>query len=190
MDVVVRPVRAGEAAALRAVRLRALADAPEAFGETLEHSRARGPASYEELVADAVAGRAFVGVAELAGELVGMTGVRRHDPGKFGHRAMVWGVWVAPEARGVGVAGALLDQAVAWSRVAGVGTLELTVVVDNLVALRLYRRAGFVVYGTDPDAMRQGDRSVAEHLMQLRLDAADVEVRPAQAGEGGARQVG
>ncbi|HYT24960.1 MAG TPA: GNAT family N-acetyltransferase [Actinomycetota bacterium] len=188
--MVVRPVRAGEAAALWAVRLRALADAPEAFGQTLDEARASGPASFEELVADAVAGRQFVAVAEArraerAGELVGMTGVRRSaQEGKFAHRAVVWGVWVAPEARGLGVAGAMLDQAIDWCRASGVGTVQLTVVVGNTAALRLYRRAGFVVYGTDPDAMRDGGRSVPEHLMLLRLDAEPVAVRAVRAGEG------
>jgi RimJ/RimL family protein N-acetyltransferase len=171
VDVAVRPVRAGEAAALWSLRLRALADAPEAFADTLDEASARGPGAGEELLAGQAHGRQFVAVAELAGELVGMTGVRRADWAKFRHRATLWGMWVAPEARRAGVAGVMLDQAVAWCRAAGVGSVALSVVVGNLAALRLYRRAGFVVYGTDPDAMREGGRPVAEHLMLLRLDA-------------------
>lgn len=52
-------------------------------------------------------------------------------------------LYVAPEAKGAGVAQALMDEAVAWSRDRGAAALYLSVWENNLRAQRFYRRYGF-----------------------------------------------
>ena len=52
----------------------------------------------------------------------------------------------------------------------GVSWLHLSVSSAADEARRLYERVGFRVWGTEPDALRDGGRSVVEHHMALRLE--------------------
>ena len=47
--------------------------------------------------------------------------------------------------------------------------LSLGVAAGNAAALRLYRATGFVIYGTEPAAIRAGGADHDEHLMTLDL---------------------
>lgn len=133
-----RTVRPEEWARLRALRLRALAADPRAFGRTLAEEEAMPP---EEWRAKWLSPRGACFVVErVDGGWVGMCGVlRKEDVGPV----EVLGMWVAPEARGAGAGLALLDAARAWARERAAATIELWVNVDQLPAVRLYERAGF-----------------------------------------------
>ncbi|MGZ6027691.1 MAG: GNAT family N-acetyltransferase [Caulobacteraceae bacterium] len=54
-------------------------------------------------------------------------------------------VAVRPEARGRGVAGAMIAEALARGRAAGFGQAQLTCVIGNAPARRAYERAGFTL---------------------------------------------
>jgi ribosomal protein S18 acetylase RimI-like enzyme len=51
----------------------------------------------------------------------------------------------------------------------GVEYVDLSVSAWNRAALRLYEDLGFIVWGTEADALRDGDSVVADHHMTLRL---------------------
>jgi RimJ/RimL family protein N-acetyltransferase len=74
--------------------------------------------------------------------------------------------WRSRIAIADGLAERLLDHA----RMAHVSVVLLTVVVDNTRARRVYDRWGFAVYGTEPRAVRVGDRDLDEILMARQLD--------------------
>ncbi|HEX8784997.1 MAG TPA: GNAT family N-acetyltransferase, partial [Telluria sp.] len=76
-------------------------------------------------------------------------------------------MWVAPEARGRGVAAALLQDAIAWARSIGAQRIRLGVVGGNEAAARLYARAGFRDVGA-PAPLRPGSAAL-EQTMQLEL---------------------
>jgi RimJ/RimL family protein N-acetyltransferase len=57
----------------------------------------------------------------------------------------LYSLWLAPEARGLGLAGDLLDAAVQWARSKHVHTVTLRVAPDNDVARGIYEKAGFRV---------------------------------------------
>lgn len=76
-------------------------------------------------------------------------------------------MWVAPEARGQGVAGALLDEAVRWASARSAVALQLGVTCTNDAALRLYQRAGFVDAGVR-EPLRP-DSDLVEQRMRLTL---------------------
>ncbi|WP_370188806.1 GNAT family N-acetyltransferase [Aeromicrobium sp.] len=81
-------------------------------------------------------------VACLDGTDVGTAGV--------GADHELLGMWVAPAARGTGVADRLVD---AVARHAGAGApLHLRVMAGNDVGVRFYTRCGFVVTDPEPDA--------------------------------------
>lgn len=87
-------------------------------------------------------------VAERAGVVVGNAGLTAQGAVRRRH-AMGLGMAVARDAQGQGVGTALMAALVDWAdNWAQVLRLELTVFVDNLPALALYRRFGFELEGT------------------------------------------
>lgn len=165
-DAAVRPLAAHEWALYRALRLRALRDAPEAFGSTLAEEEKRVDADWAwRLNLGATSGRDRPLVAELGGAAAGLAWAR--VDAQDASRVNLFQVWVAPEARGRGVAGALLDAALAWARTVGARSMQLGVVCGNDAARRLYARAGFVAVGA-PEPQRPGS-SRMEQVMRLEL---------------------
>ena len=61
-------------------------------------------------------------------------------PAPFG---FLYDLWVAPDARGRGVAKGLLDWVAAWGRAHGLGKLKLEVAATNGPARALYAATGF-----------------------------------------------
>lgn len=163
--VPVRRLLAHEWQAYRALRLRALAQDPDAFGSTLAAEQALPDDTWASRVARSeVSGIDCALVAQAGDALVGLlwAKVDPADPG----RVNLFQMWAAPECRGRGVAAALLDQALRWARERGTRVVHLGVNRANASALRLYERAGFQAIGA-PYPMREG----APHIEQeMRLD--------------------
>jgi ribosomal protein S18 acetylase RimI-like enzyme len=153
----VRRIRADEGAQLKALRLRALAEEPEAFGESVADAEMRDEAAYVARARAASDGdrRAWF-LAELAPETgsaaehvaVGLAMGRRRPP----DTCMVFSVWVAGTARGRGVGRALVDAIAGWARSWAATTLVLWVYRSNESAIRFYERLGFMVQWDGPDA--------------------------------------
>ncbi|KYF47646.1 hypothetical protein BE08_31515 [Sorangium cellulosum] len=167
----VRRLTDADAAPLRALRLRALREEPDPFLATFEEEQAR---PLEDLIArlrqqsdtsDSAVLGAFDGAA-----LVGMLGFYRDGHRKARHRVGLWGMYVAPEARGRGHGRALLDAALAGiAAIPGTEQVHLGVAATSGAARELYLRAGFQVTGTLPRAMKDGDRYIDEELMMRPL---------------------
>lgn len=128
---------------VREVRLRALATDPDTFGSTVQREEAWPPEVWQERLA---ADHPTLLAREDDGTPVGMAGgyavpATGSGPVADTRAAMVWGMWVAPEARGRGHGAALLRAVLAWADTAG-RTAYLHV-SDGNPAARLYRAAGF-----------------------------------------------
>ena len=74
--------------------------------------------------------------------LVGVAGLRLHDRVKLRHKGVLWGMYVRPEARGTGLAAALVQRIVEHAETTLVEDVCLTVVASNAAAVRLYGAAG------------------------------------------------
>ncbi len=167
--IAIRPLAEGDAAAFKALRLKAIQDSPSAVqptheeeaARTLEDTRQRIRATEHEVVFGA-----FVG-----GTLIGVTGLRRHVPVQAAHKAVLWGVFVDPAHRRGGVARRLLDAAIGHARSSQVLQIQLCVNTENPRAQALYRSAGFEAFGVEPRALCVGGRFYDEAHMVLRLDA-------------------
>ena len=147
-EAVVRWIRPDEVEVYRAFRLRALADAPDAFGDSYALAIARPPEFWHERVAQTSAGvdSVLMVAADAATDAwLGMTGCFVEDPSEG--VALVVSVWVAPEARRRRLARRLLDAVVEWARERKIGRLRLWVVESNLRARGLYEGAGFTPSG-------------------------------------------
>jgi ribosomal protein S18 acetylase RimI-like enzyme len=79
-------------------------------------------------------------------------------------------MYVQPAARRRGIGAALLSAANAFARgLSGVGLIQLSVAETAEAALRLYQRAGFRIWGTEPEALDVAGRRVAVHHLVLAL---------------------
>lgn len=78
---------------------------------------------------------------------------------------------VAPEARGRGVARSLGEAALAFARDAGFRSMQFNAVVEtNTVAVALWKKLGFEIVGTVPEAFDHPMHGpVSLHIMHRRL---------------------
>ncbi|HZO12285.1 MAG TPA: GNAT family N-acetyltransferase [Polyangiaceae bacterium] len=152
-----------------AVRLRALRDHPEDFYASVEDEATLPMEEVKERLARDPR-QAFVLGAFPDGELVGTAGMFRERFGKAHHKAVVWGMYVAPRARRRGIGRKLMVELVARARAAGVERLQLSVSAGNRAARALYIELGFEPWGMEPDSFRVDGRSIDEEHLALRLN--------------------
>jgi len=136
----IRPVRRGEGARLRALRLTAIDEAPHAFFWSLRTEREITARQWERWADDP--GNDRVMFVAVDGEAwVGMAGCSLR--GDASATLDATGMWVAPAARGLGLGERLIDAIIEWGRARGAGRMEFAVTETNEVAIALYRRLGF-----------------------------------------------
>ena len=111
-------------------------------------------------------------VEEEGGErLVGVTGFRRHENMKERHKSFIWGVFVHPDHRGQGIAGALLDDLIRrHAAQPGIRQIQLQVTEENAGAVGLYTSRGFQVFGREEEALFVEGRYYTDLHMVRRLD--------------------
>ena len=140
--VSIRRLRAGETTHFRDIRLRALKDAPLAFGESVAEARKRPKANWEHAASRFSRGSTgAVFIADDGRRWVGMIGIRASDDEP--ELMWIWGMWVDPRVRRTGVASRLIDRAVAWAGRQGAARIRLGVFKENTDAYHLYRGLGF-----------------------------------------------
>lgn len=166
LDLNVRGLRLGEATLLRDLRLRALKDAPEQFGETLEEVLARPREGWEALTASLVPpSTQAMFLAEVNGDPVGsvyaLHDAEATDVGRLG------GMWVASAQRRRGIGMALLEAVKVWALKLGKRHLRLWVACDSGAARGLYERAGFRLTGAQRAFPGAQLRSIVEMNLEL-----------------------
>ena len=170
-QVAIRPTREADVKAYRELRQEALRLHPEAFGGSYEESLTYPIERWQKNVRDgAGSDRSILFVAEANGTLVGMTGIYRHDGAKMHHNANIWGVYVRSEWRGMGIIDALIEACLDWAASHSVRSVKLSVVTTNIPAIRCYARAGFSVFGLEPEVIAANDLYYDELLMVRRVD--------------------
>ncbi|HEV2676726.1 MAG TPA: GNAT family N-acetyltransferase [Aliidongia sp.] len=165
----IRPLTQADAAGFRALRLEGLRLAPDAFSAAYEDEVERGEAEFASRIPDAPPSAIFGAFRD--GRLVALTGLAVRPGAKERHKGLIWGVYVAADARGLGLARRLLDTAIAHARtIEGLEILQLGVAVTNEPAKALYGAAGFEVFGIERKALRLAPgRYVDEELRMLEL---------------------
>ncbi len=145
--------------AVREVRLRALADSPDAFGVTLEEARAQTEAVWRQ---------------RLEGSNPTLLALDEDHPVGMGGGflppetdvAWIWGMWIAPEWRGTGLGRRIVDELVRWTQGTG-RAVHLHVAEGNDAARALYVSSGFVATGRW-EPLRDGSPVLIEKLVLTR----------------------
>lgn len=140
--LVIRRIGVDEADRYRDIRMRALAEAPEAFATTYEEAAARPGRWWHDMVAE-MASRSDTGLwlAEDGERWVGLAGsfTPPDDPDVI----ELMQVWTDPDVRRRGVAERLLLTVIAQGAVSRSTAFELWVASSNASAIALYRSLGF-----------------------------------------------
>jgi len=148
----VRILNSADAAAFRALRLRALKEHADAFTSSYEEEVRKPLAATEERLG---AGDNTFWGAFVDGQLQGMVGLSREPRAKNRHKGDVVAMYVAPESGRRGLAKALLQAVIDHARnVIGLEQLVLSVTRSNEAARQLYRAAGFTTFGVEPRAIK------------------------------------
>jgi ribosomal protein S18 acetylase RimI-like enzyme len=159
----IRQTRAGDWAALRRLRLRALADAPGAFASTLDAELAFADDVWRRRAGEDPAAATLI--ASDGGDDIGLARIFA-EPDPPG-RAHLVSMWVDPGHRRRGVARALIDRAIGWAAERHADEVILWVADRNAAARRLYEQIGF-----RPTGERQplpSDPAITESLLRLPL---------------------
>jgi RimJ/RimL family protein N-acetyltransferase len=163
----IRELRDADVEAYVELRRRALLDSPLAFAASPGDDFVSSPDRVRQQLQT---GADWVIFGAFRPDLVGTVGLFRGRHPKAFHKAHLWGMYVEPVHRRRGVAAGLLDAVIRHARsLPGVASIHLGVTAAASEARRLYERAGFRVWGTEPDALRHEGWSVDEHHMVLRL---------------------
>lgn len=162
-DIAIRRLLAADAEGYRSIRLAALADAPEAFGSDVATESASPVDAFANTLRSGYVAGAFAGE-----RLVAIAGFRALEREKTRHRGDIWGVYVAPDARGTGIGRRLMEHVLDYARTQ-VLQVHLAVTASNGAAVALYEHLGFIRYGTEPRALKVNGRYLDEHLMVLQF---------------------
>lgn len=169
----IRLLTEADAAPFWELRLKSLQEEPEAFGAAFVEEcdkplesiivRFRNEwASPENFL--------IVG-AFLEGKLVGLVGLFREQRIKLRHKATVWGMYVLPEYRNIGIGKTLLLDLIGRAKgIKGLEQLNLSVVETKQAAAKLYASCGFKAYGLEERALKVEGKYYAETHMVLQFD--------------------
>jgi len=171
MPIAIRELTEDDAAIYWPLRLRALREEPQAFGASYDDSKDRPLDQVAAQFRDTANGGGCTLGAFADGQLVGTATLVRHSGAKIAHVGDIYGMYVAPEARGQHAGRLLLEAIIARARAAdGLEQLHLAVVTTQAPAHALYRALGFQAYGRLPHALKLPDgRYCDEELMLLWL---------------------
>lgn len=163
--IVIESITLQNLALFKAVRLRALQEAPYAFGSTYARESAFTESEWVARL-DRWNGQRGVGfIAVDAGSPCGIAGTLLDE--KDPRRADLVSMWTAPSHRQTGVGRLLVNQVLEWAGERNVSTLLLMVTSNNASAIRFYERLGFVRTGrTEP---YPNDPAVEEYEMSRRV---------------------
>lgn len=162
MNLDLRRLVPTDAAALRALRIEAFTHHPREFRSTPAEEAAEPLAALEATLAR----DCYLGLFD--GEtLAGATGLAIEPRAKLAHKATVKGVFVRQSHRGQGGAEGLL-RALLAEAAGKVEAVHLSVSDGNGPALRLYTRLGFVIWATEPRALKLADGTFVDEMSMVR----------------------
>ena len=150
----------------KVLRLRSLADSPDAFGRTLAEEQERSDTEWSNRIASSAPSNIDLPlVAEVDDQAIGLAWgrIEKSNPDV----ATLYQMWVAPKHRRHGLGQSLLETIITWSRDKNANYLELGVTFYDSPAMRLYKRAGFEPVG-NPRQFRQGSDLLGQK-MRLKL---------------------
>ena len=145
----IRRISPDDGLVLRDLRLRSIADAPNAFGQPLEEARGRPEKEWSRSARQSSHGdnRTWL-LAETDDGPVGLVQGRKRRPSTL----LLFSMWVDPSVRRLGVGRTLIESLEGWGRGWDAAETILWVYGANDAAIRFYRDLGFELVRGGQDA--------------------------------------
>jgi GNAT superfamily N-acetyltransferase len=177
--MVIRRLVPTEAPEYRALMLEAYERHPDAFTSSVAERAALPPSWWESRLAHGDRPAELVFGAFQNVELAGVAGLSFESRKKLRHKAALFGMFVPPRFRGLGLGRQLVVAALEFARSrAGIKIVQLTVTQGNASAEALYRSCGFVEFGVERFAVAVGSGYVSKVHMSCSVDLAVKSVLP------------
>lgn len=163
-EINIRRLNIDDANDFRTIRLSGLKHNPEMFGSTYAVESQSPLALFAERIERSVIVGAF-----HKNQIVGVIIFLQETGLKNAHKANIYGFYIEPQFRGQGIATQLLQTVLSYAQ-DYVEQIMLSVVSTNDLAIQLYKKHGFQIYGTEPRAMKSEIGYQDEILMVLFLN--------------------
>ncbi|TVY03994.1 GNAT family N-acetyltransferase [Paenibacillus cremeus] len=158
-----------DARSYQEIRLSALKINPEAFGSTYEREVIFSLETVIERMKP-TRDKFVLGAFNDNGSLVGIVAFVRESGLKTAHKGNVFGMYVAPEMRGQGLAKTLMLELIRKAKDCdGLEQINLAVISENGIAKKLYKSLGFTVYGVEHNALKYNGQYFDEDFMVLKV---------------------
>ena len=171
LDLRIRRIGPDEGLLLRELRLRSIADAPDAFGQPLRDAERRAQADWTRSARRSARGdgRTWL-IAEDRQRSLGLVQGRRRSPSSL----LLFSMWVDPSIRRLGVGRLLVERLESWGRGWGARETILWVYAGNRLAQSFYRDLGFAPIrgGQDAEAGARFGALAMRREIHARADQA------------------
>ncbi len=163
-QILIRPLIPADAEVFIKLRHEALEKEPLMFAASVEDDSALSLSFVQQALKDTNKSITF---GAFFSELIGIVGIYRESSLKTLHRARLWGFYVSPVYRDMGVGEKLLSSAINHTRkLDGVSQIHLSVNKQAASAIHLYEKWGFQTWGIEPKALfYQGEFMSARHML-------------------------
>jgi ribosomal protein S18 acetylase RimI-like enzyme len=169
----IRRLLPGDAAAYRTLMLEAYERHPDAFTSSAAERAALPLSWWEVRLAPEPQPDSLVLGAFEGERLAGVVGLSFESREKMRHKAMLFGMYVAPNVRRGGLGRRLVLAALEEARRrGGIRVVQLTVSAGNAGAQALYEQCGFAPFGVEPLAFLVGPDLVSKVHMWCDLETA------------------
>lgn len=146
----IRRLRKGDAKFYKAIRLKSLRDAPDAFGSDYAAEKKQPLSWFQGRIEQNVIFGAFD-----KNNLYGVVSFTLNKNPKTKHKASVWGMFVSAEKRGSGIARLLMKTLLEFAeKKKEIELIQISAVTTNIVAKKLYQSLGFKSWGIEKRAFK------------------------------------
>lgn len=126
--------------------------------------RVKNLARMETIIENAVAGKDFICIAEVAGKFVGYLSAQREMVKRVAHSAYIV-IGIRKEFQNQGIGKRLFEKLDEWASEQNIKRLELTVICENARAKHLYEKMGFEIEGTKKKSVLVDGNFLDEYYM-------------------------
>jgi ribosomal protein S18 acetylase RimI-like enzyme len=155
------------------VRNQGLKEFPDAFTTSYEEGVATAPEKLAKRFGGQNSDDFVIGAVSANDKLLGCTGFERETRTKQRHKGKVIGMYVIPDARGMGLGRKLLVALLLEAKqLEGLEQIILSVTHSNEGARSLYISMGFVTFGVERNAIKVGQNYYDKEFMALNLTKA------------------
>lgn len=169
---------ADDASRLQALRAESLVSDPWAFGATPDEDSFKSADVTRTILSDTLHAVFAIEHPDRGGDntgerdghsrlpLIALAIISRAPRSRQAHTAVIWGVYTTPAFRRRGLSRAVMTACIAHAPTwPGVQRISLSVSARSPQARALYESLGFTTWGTEPDCVRIGPDTAAEHHM-------------------------